>query len=328
MTSVNRAVAAVKPHRGGRPTDAKSQPRAGDPSGTFRRQRKFPEAHIGLAFVSPMVIGVIVLCLIPFISVIWYSLHDWDVFTGSFEFIGLGNYARLVNDAVAAKSLGVTGLFMATLMIVNIVLAMLLALLVNQRLRGVSAFRAIYFAPVVVAVVAWVIIWQFLLASNGGINGFLAMVGVEGPNWLRDPNTALYAVVIVQVFKGVGMNMVLFLAALQGVPSELKEAARIDGASNWRIFWSVVLPMLSPTLLLVMILTSIGALDVFAPIQVLTQGGPSNSTLVLSYYMYQTAFERQDFGYGSTLGVVLFVIVLALTAVQWRLRKVWVHDEV
>lgn len=296
--------------------------------GPARRTRKYPEAAIGLAFVAPMLVGVIALCLVPFLSVIWFSLHDWDVFTGAFEFIGLGNYSRLLTDAVAAKSLGVTGVFMLTLMVLNIVLAMLLALLVNQRLRGISAFRAIYFAPVVVAVVAWVIIWQFLLASNGGINGFLATVGIEGPNWLRDPNTALLAVVIVQVFKGVGMNMVLFLAALQGVPGELKEAARIDGASSWRTFWSVTLPLLTPTLLLVMILTSIGALDVFAPIQVLTQGGPSNSTLVLSYYMYQTAFERQDFGYGSTLGVVLFIIVLLLTALQWRLRKVWVHDEV
>jgi len=283
---------------------------------------------VGLAFVAPMVLGVIALCLIPFLYVIWYSLHDWDIFTGAFDFVGLGNYQRLLTDAVAHKSLGVTGVFMIALMVVNIVFAMLLALLVNQRLRGITAFRAIYFSPVVVAIVAWVIIWQFLLAVNGGVNGFLATVGIQGPNWLNDPNTALISIVIIQVFKGVGMNMVLFLAALQGIPPELKEAARIDGASPWRSFWSVTLPLMSPTLLLVMILTSIGALDVFAPIQVLTQGGPSNSTLVFSYYMYQTAFERQEFGYGSTLGVVLFVIVLLMTALQWRLRKAWVHDEV
>ncbi len=180
----------------------------------------------------------------------------------------------------------------------------------------------------VVAVVAWVIIWQFLLASNGGLNGLLSQIGVHGPNWLHDPGTALVSIVIVQVFKGVGMNMVLFLAALQGVPAEMREAARIDGANSWRTFWSVVLPLITPTILLVMILTSIGALEVFAPIQVLTQGGPSNSTLVFSYYMYQTAFERQQFGYGSTLGVVLFIIVLLMTALQWRVRKAWVHDEV
>lgn len=286
------------------------------------------DSMVGLAFVAPMVLGVIALCLIPFLYVIWYSLHDWDIFTGAFDFVGLGNYQRLLTDAVAHKSLGVTGVFMIALMVVNIVFAMLLALLVNQRLRGITAFRAIYFSPVVVAIVAWVIIWQFLLAVNGGVNGFLATVGIQGPNWLNDPNTALISIVIIQVFKGVGMNMVLFLAALQGIPPELKEAARIDGASPWRSFWSVTLPLMSPTLLLVMILTSIGALDVFAPIQVLTQGGPSNSTLVFSYYMYQTAFERQEFGYGSTLGVVLFVIVLLMTALQWRLRKAWVHDEV
>lgn len=283
---------------------------------------------LGLLFVSPMVLGVIALCLLPFLAVIWFSLHDWNVFTGRFAFVGLENYGRMLQDALVARSLTVTAVFTVGLMTVNICLAMVLALLLNQRLRGIVAFRAIFFSPVVVAIVAWVIVWQFLLASNGGINGFLSLLGVHGPNWLHEPGSALPAIVIVQVFKGVGMNMVLFLAALQGIPPELHEAARIDGASPWRTFWSVTVPLISPTILLVMILTSIGALDVFAPIQVLTQGGPSNSTLVFSYYMYQTAFERQQFGYGSALGVVLFVIVLLMTALQWRVRKAWVHDEV
>lgn len=286
------------------------------------------DAALGLLFVSPMVLGVIGLCLVPFLYVIWYSLHDWNVFTGQFTFIGADNYQRLLTDPLVGRSLGVTALFMVGLMAVNITLAMVLALLLNQRLRGITAFRAVFFSPVVVAIVAWVIIWQFLLASNGGINGFLSIFGVSGPNWLQDSETALPALIVVQVFKGVGMNMVLFLAALQGVPPELREAARIDGAGAWRSFWSIVVPLISPTILLVMILTSIGALDVFAPIQVLTQGGPSNSTLVFSYYMYQTAFERQQFGYGSALGVVLFLIVLLMTALQWRARKAWVHDEV
>ncbi|WP_353808658.1 carbohydrate ABC transporter permease [Agromyces sp. SYSU T00194] len=275
-----------------------------------------------------MVIGVLALCLIPFLYVIWYSLHDWNVLTGEFTFIGLANYERLAGDVVAWKSLGTTAVFTIGLMLMNISLAMVLALLLNQRLRGVTAIRAVFFSPVVVAIVAWVIIWQFLLSANGGINGFLQTLGIDGPNWLHDTSTALLSIIVVQVFKGVGMNMVLFLAALQGVPPEFREAARIDGASPWRAFWSIVVPLISPTILLVMILTSIGALDIFAPIQVLTQGGPSNSTLVFSYYMYQMAFERQQFGYGSTIGVVLFLIVLGMTALQWRVRKVWVHDEV
>lgn len=283
---------------------------------------------VGLAFVSPMVLGVIGLCLIPFGFVIWYSLHDWNVFLGEFTFIGMDNYVRLLHDPQALDSLRVTLLFTVGLMAFNIVLALALALLMNQRFRGRTAFRAIFFSPVVVAIVAWVVIWEFLLSSNGGINGFLSMVGIEGPNWLRNPDTALLSIIILQVFKGVGMNMILFLAALQGVPPELREAARIDGAGPWRSFRSIVLPLISPTILLVSILTMIGSMDVFAPVQVLTEGGPSNSTMVFSYYMYQTAFERQQFGYGSTLGVVLFIIVLVLTGVQWRARKVWVHDEV
>jgi multiple sugar transport system permease protein len=286
------------------------------------------EGWVGLGFVAPIVLGVIALCLVPFCFVIWYSLHEWNVLAGDFTFVGLDNYLRLFGDAEAGSSLLVTAVFTVGLMVVNITLAMVIALLLNIRFRGRTAFRAIFFSPVVVSIVAWVIIWQFLLASNGGINGFLAMIGIEGPNWLRDPSTSLISIILVQVFKGVGMNMVLFLAALQGVPPELREAARLDGAGPWRSFRSVVLPLISPSILLVCILTMIGALDVFAPVQLLTQGGPGSSTLVFSYYMYQTAFERQEFGYGSTLGVVLFVIVLVMTAVQWRARKAWVHDEV
>ena len=286
------------------------------------------DAAVGLGFVAPMVIGVFLLCAVPFGFVIWYSLHDWNVFTGAFTFIGIDNYLRFFTDPQALDSLRVTALFTVGLMVFNITLALALALLMNRRFRGRIAFRAVFFSPVVVAIVAWVVIWEFLLASNGGINGFLATIGIDGPNWLRDPSTALLSIVVLQVFKGVGMNMVLFLAALQGVPPELREAARIDGAGAWRSFRSIVLPLISPTILLVSILTMIGAMDVFAPVQVLTEGGPSGSTMVFSYYIYQTAFERQQFGYGSTLGVILFLIVLVLTAVQWRARKVWVHDEV
>lgn len=155
----------------------------------------------------------------------------------------------------------------------------------------------------------------------------LAGVGVEGPNWLRREDTALLSVVVVQVFKNVGLNMVLFLAALQGVPEELREAARLDGAGPVRSFVSVVLPMISPTVLLVSIVTVVGSLQVFAQIAVLTQGGPGNSTTVLVYFLYRQAFEFNQFGYASAVSVVLFALVLVLTLVQWRMRRRWVFHE-
>ncbi|WP_292836732.1 sugar ABC transporter permease [Microbacterium sp.] len=286
------------------------------------------DAATGLAFVAPLVLGVIVLGLVPFAYVIWYSLHDWSPLSGRFEWIGLDNFATMLGDARVWSSLGTTFAFAGMLMVLNIPFALLLAVLLNRRIRGVGVFRAAFFFPVVVSGVAWVVVWSYLVAPNGGINGVLALVGVAGPNWLREPGWALFTVVVIQVFKGLGLNMIFFLAALQGVPTELVEAARMDGAGRFTVFRSIVLPLIAPTILMVCILTAIGAMDVFVPIQVLTSGGPGDSTTVLSYLLYRTAFAEQRFGYASAIGVLLFVVVFALAALQWSSRRAWIHDEV
>lgn len=301
---------------------------AGPPEQPRRRRLDRADRVVGLIFVAPVILGAVVLGFVPFFLVIWYSLHEWSPLIGTFDFIGLDNYARMVQDRVVYESLTVTALFAIMLLACNVSLALILANLLNTKLKGVVIFRAAYFSPVVVSIVAWTIVWQFLLAGNGGINGFLAMIGIDGPNWLRHPRLALVAIVVVQVFKGVGMNMILFLAALQNVPSELKEAARLDGASVWGVFRHVTFPLLTPTVLMVSIITMTGALDVFAPIQILTNGGPGSSTTVISYYVYQVAFGRQQFGYASAIGILVFLITLAVTVAQWSLRKKWVVDEV
>jgi multiple sugar transport system permease protein len=259
--------------------------------------------------------------------VVWYSLHEWNVLAGGFDYAGTANYQRLLDDPKLPAVLAATGLFSAGLVVVNLSLALLLAVLLNQRLRGTVVFRTLFFSPVVVSLVAWTIVWGFLLQDNGGINGGLDVIGIHGPNWLRSGGTAMAGVIVVQVVKNVGLNMVLFLAALQGVPGELYEAARIDGASRWRQFRSVTAPLISPTILLTSIITVVGSLQVFAQIAVLTQGGPGTSTTVLVYYLYQQAFQFRHFGYGATLSVLLFLIVLALTVVQWQLRTRWVFHE-
>lgn len=283
---------------------------------------------VGLAFVAPQVLGVIVLGLLPFLFVVWYSFNEWRPLTGEMEFVGLENYTRLAADPAFSESVVASLLFSAGVLALNLVIAISLAVLLNRRLRGITAFRTIFFSPVVVSIVAWSVTWGFLLAPNGGINGVLGLLGIDGPNWLADPSTALISLVAVQVFKGVGMNMVLFLAALQSVPEEMREAAQLDGASPWRSFWSITVPMIAPTILLTGILTTIGSLEVFAPVQLLTGGGPGNSTNVLPFLLYRTAFVSQQFGYASAIGVVLFAIILGLTMLQWTTRRRWVHDEV
>jgi len=304
------------------------------PSRSFsnKHRRRLLNAHrrdslAGYLFITPQLLGFAVFVAWPIIAVFWYSLHTWNVLAGTFTFTGLSNYRQLAEDPVMPTVARVTVIFSVGLVLANLTLAMCLALLLNARVGGTTVFRTIFFSPVVVSLVAWTIVWGFLLQRDGGINGVLAMVGIEGPNWLRQGGTALASVMVMQVFKGVGLNMVLFLAALQGVPRDLYEASKLDGAGAWRTFWRITFPLISPTVLLTCILTIVGALQVFAQIQVLTQGGPGNSTTVLVYALYRQAFEFHQLGYASTLAVVLFVVVLALTLLQWKLRKRWVFNE-
>jgi multiple sugar transport system permease protein len=293
------------------------------PYWTMRRR----DTLAGWLMVLPQLAGIVAFVLVPLGLVVWYSVHEWNVLGGTFEFVGGDNYAALASDSRLGPVLRATGLFSVGLVVLNLSLALFLAVLLNQKLRGTVVFRTLFFSPVVVTLVAWTIVWGFLLQDNGGINGFLDFLGIAGPNWLRSGGTAMASVIVVQLFKNVGLNMVLFLAALQGVPAELYEAARIDGASAWARFRRVTVPLISPTILLTMILTIVGSLQVFAQIAVLTQGGPETSTTVLVYYLYQQAFQFHHFGYGATLSLLLFFIVLVLTVIQWRMRRRWVFHE-
>jgi multiple sugar transport system permease protein len=307
-----------------------AQPTPSD--GGSKRRRRTPDHWrrdrlSGYAFIAPQVLGFIVLLGIPVALVVWYSLFDWNILRGTAPFAGFGNYQRMLEDPLAWQVLRNTFLFSVGLVPFNLSLAMLLAVLVDQRLPGTTLFRTLFFAPVVVSLVAWAIVWQFLLQVDGGINSSLAVIGIDGPNWLRSTTWAMPAIVVVQVFKNVGLNMILFLAALQGVPQEVQEAARVDGAGPFQVFRRITLPTISPMVLLVSIITVIGSFQVFATIAVMTGGGPSNSTNVLVYYVYQQAFQRYEAGYASAGAVVLFAIVLALTVLQWQMRKRWVFHE-
>jgi ABC-type sugar transport system permease subunit len=297
-----------------------------------RRRKRFwtlsrRDALTGYLFVAPQLLGVLVFVLFPVGLAIYYSLNDWNVFTGELDFVGGKNYSQLLDDPQLPEVLGATAVFSFGVVVFNIALGLALAVMLNRRFRGVTFFRTLFFSPVVVSVVAWTLVWGFLLQDNGGINGVLEQVGIAGPNWLQGGNTAMIAVIFTQVVRSVGVNMVLFLSALQGVPSELHEAARIDGASNRKIFTRITLPLISPTLLLTAIITIVGALQAFAQIAVLTKGGPELSTTVLVYYVFQQAFSFNDIGYGSTLALMLLTFVMILTVLQWQLRRKWVFYE-
>jgi len=318
-----RRTAAVLDRASARPGPA--APIAGGPSRaagrrgwwTIRRRDQLA----GYLFIAPQLIGSVLFVLLPLALVVRYSLHEWNVLADTFQFVGADNYRTLADDPNLPSVLRATALFSIGLVAFNLSLALLLAVLLNQRLGGTTFFRTLFFSPVVVALVAWTIVWGFLMQDNGGINGLLGAAGIDGPNWLRGDWTAMLSVIVVQVFKNVGLNMVLFLAALQGVPGELYEAARVEGAGRWVQFRRITVPLISPTILLTSIITVVGSLQVFAQIAVLTQGGPGMSTTVLVYYLYQQAFQFHRFGYGATISIILFVIVAALTVMQWQMRR-------
>lgn len=297
------------------------------PRGTGKgRKRPFwtnarRETAAGLLFIAPQFTGIVLFVLVPLILVFWYSLHEWNALSGSFRFVGSGNYLQMLRDPLLSGVLWATIVFSLLLVAAKLVMALSLAMLLNQKLAGIGIFRTLFFTPVVVTLVAWTIVWSFLLQKNGGINAFLGMVGITGPNWLREPWAAMASVVIVQLFKNVGLTMILFLAALQNVPRELYEAARVDGVPRLRQFIGITLPMISPTLLMASIVIVVGSLQAFAIIEILTRGGPGRSTTVLVYYFYQQSFKFLQFGYGATISILLLVIVAALTYLQWVLRK-------
>ena len=306
-----------------RPPDPAPELASSRPFSTIARR----DSAAGLLFAAPQLAGTLVFVLVPLALVFWYSLHEWNVLANTFNYTGVRNYEQLLSDSSLPSVLLASALFSGGLVVLNMSLALLLAVLLNQKLAGIAVFRTLFFSPVVVSLVAWTIVWGFLLQHNGGINGMLGLLGIEGPNWLRTPTTAMLSVIVVQVFKNVGLNMVLFLAALQGVPRELYEAARIDGAPRFKQFRRITLPLISPTILLTSIITIVGSLQVFAQIAVLTQGGPGVSTTVLVYYLYQQTFQFHRFGYGSTLAIVLFLIVALLTLAQWQMRRRFVFHE-
>ncbi len=281
------------------------------------------ESVVGWLFISPMMLGFLCLFVVPLFVIFGYSVNEWNILSKSTTFVGLDNYSDILFEneefwTVLKNSL----IFAAGLVPLNMALALSLALALNQKFTGVVFFRTVYFAPVVTAGAAWAIVWTFLLQKDSGaVNQMLSIFGITGPNWLREPAWAMFAVIVTRVFKTVGLNMILYLAALQSIPKEYIEASTLDGASSWQRFTKIVWPLLAPTTLAISVVTVVGSLKVFDHIYLMTGGGPENGTLVLAYFIYERAFEFFEIGYASALAVILFILTLVLTMIQWLIRK-------
>jgi multiple sugar transport system permease protein len=275
-------------------------------------------------FIAPGFLLFVVAVLYPMVQAVGMSLFDWKVVAGAAStFLGLDNYIRAFNDPRFWLALSNSGIYMAFTVPPQIVLGLAVALLLKNKSPVQPLFRVLYYLPVVTSWVVVSLLFKYLFADRGLINFALddLLGATDKISWLAERWTALVAICALGVWKGIGWSMMIFLAALQGVPRELEEAAIVDGANRWQRFLTVTLPAIWPATLFVTVMLVIGGFNVFASVLVMTGGGPGGATEVLLTYMYRQAFEFLDFGYGSALAVLLTGIVFALSVVQLRLFR-------
>lgn len=287
------------------------------------------EAFWALFFLAPSFIGFAMFYWIPMLGGLLLSFFDWDLLTSP-RWTGLDNFQRLTNDAGLRQALLNTLYFTVVSVPVGMVIGLLVALALNQPIRGTNWYRTAYFMPVVGTVVASALVWKWMfLPVYGLINNILAFFSLPQPLWLASPEGTMPAIIIFSVWLRLGYNMVLFLAGLQAIPRDLYEAASVDGANSWARFRHVTVPLLSPTTFLILILSLINAFQVFDQILVMTSssnpGGPRGAAITMVFYIYTNAFRQSRMGYASAIALVLFLIIFIVTMVQFRLQRRWVY---
>jgi multiple sugar transport system permease protein len=282
-----------------------------------RRIGRGRQAAVAYTLLAPSLIGVLGFLLAPVVIVLVLSLFDWKLLSTP-EFIGLANYRKLFTDSDVWHSLVVTLYYVVICVPGTTILSLLLALLVDRKLRGMKYFRALLVIPWMATPVALGLVWSWIFdPGRGALNQFLGLFGIHGPAWLSSPVLAMPSVAAVHIWQFAGYNMLFFLAGLQNIPRSLREASSLAGASPVGHFFAITLPLLRPTMLFVLITNVIGSFQAFDTIFVMTEGGPGNSTEVTTYLIYDEAFRKFDFGYASTISVLLFAVVLIATISQF-----------
>jgi multiple sugar transport system permease protein len=286
------------------------------------------EERMAWLFISPVVLGVLIFSFYPTIFSLYISFTRWNLLQPS-KWIGFANYVDLfTTDRFFYKVLTNTAYYALGTVFSGIVLGIIFAVLLNRDIRGKLIYRAIYFVPVIAPTVAVAILWQWLYEPNFGvINGLLRMIGVTGPNWIGSTKTALGSVIIEAIWAGLGFNVIIFLAGLQGISREYYEAAEIDGASGLQKLFYITFPLLSPTTFFILVTGVIGAFQAFDVPFILTNGGPAGATQMIVMYLYVNAFRIQKMGVAAAVAYMVFIIILILTWINFRYSKKWVFYE-
>jgi multiple sugar transport system permease protein len=284
------------------------------------------ETFMGYLFLSPWLLGFLIFLIGPMVASLYFSFTEYKVIQPP-RWIGLGNYVRMFGDDLFYQALSVTARYTVVSVPLGILVALALAILLNQRIVARGLLRTVFYLPSIISGVAVAIVFAWLFnAQFGVLNYLLSLVKIQGPNWLGSPRWALWAFVLMSLW-GVGGNMVIFLAALQGVPKALYEAGDLDGATGWRRFWHITLPLISPAVLFVAIIGIIASFQTFTQSYIMTGGGPANSTLFFLLYLYKNAFTWFEMGYASALAWLLFAVIIVCTILLLRTSAWWVYYE-
>ncbi len=295
--------------------------------GRLRRRLGWRETVDGWLFILPWLVGFLVFIAGPMVASALISLTEWKILKPP-EWVGLGNFIHMVKDKIFWLSLWNTLYYTLLGVPIYLLTSLGTALLLNMKLRGIPFYRTAFFVPSLTPAVASALLWVWIFNPDYGLaNVFLGAIGIPGQRWLYDPALAKGCFILMGLW-GIGTTMVIFLAGLQGVPVEMYEAASIDGANNWHQFRNITLPMISPSIFFNLVIGIIGSFQVFTTAFVATNGGPQNATLFYVLYLYRNAFQYFKMGYASSLAWMLFVIVLVLTLIQFRMARLFVYYEV
>ena len=286
--------------------------------------KKFFNEDIQLnLLVLPALAGTFVFIIIPVFFSFYLSFCKWDLLS-NIEFVGLKNYFELLSSSNFGLIIQNTFVFAISTAIISIILPLILAAVLNNKIRGSEFFKTAYFLPFITPMIVIAIAWEWIFDPNNGLLNYVLRAHI---NWLYDTNTAMIALIMVSAWKLAGYNMVIFLSGFSAINPNLYEASKIDGANAVQTFFRITLPMLSPTIFFVLVITTISSFQVFDLIYLMTQGGPMDSTNVLVYWIYKNAFEFFNIGEASAGAYILFLIILLLTVLQWKTRKKWVFNE-
>ena len=283
----------------------------------------FNENNLTDFFVLPALIGTMIFIVIPVFFSFYLSFCHWDLLT-KIKFVGFENYITLLTSPSFGLIIKNTFVFALSTAIIAIIIPLILAAVLNNKIRGTKFFKTAYFLPFITPMIVVAIAWEWIFDPNNGLLNYILKANI---NWLYDTKTAMLALIIVSSWKLIGYNMVILLSGFSGINQNLYEASKIDGANQIQTFFRITLPLLSPTIFFVMVITTISSFQVFDLIYLMTQGGPMDSTNVLVYWIYKNAFEFFNIGEASAGAYILFLIILLLTIVQWKTRKQWVFNE-